>query len=142
MTHYCPRIRKLVKMDYLYHLANASLTLRVAEYLNTRANLPVRFLSVIHQIDGWIVRVKMNHPLKAQQDGDFRAFMNELGIPGQPSIRLQMALWALENGQSPIEVMRRYQIAVVSHGHPDLSEIEEFREQFVQGLGYCPETLA
>jgi len=142
MTHYCPRIRKLVKMDYLYHLANASLTLRVAEYLNTSANLPVRFLTVIHQIDGWIVRVKMNHPLKAQQDGDFRAFMNELGIPGQPSIRLQMALWALENEQSPIEVMRRYQIAVVSHGHPDLSEIEEFREQFVQGLGYCPETLA
>ncbi len=142
MTHYCPRIRKLVKMDYLYHLANASLTLRVAEYLNTSENLPVRFLTVIHQIDGWIVRVKMNHPLKAQQDGDFRAFMNELGIPGQPSIRLQMALWALENEQSPIEVMRRYQIAVVSHGHPDLSEIEEFREQFVQGLGYCPETLA
>lgn len=142
MTHYCPRIRKLVKMDYLYHLANASLTLRVAEYLNTSEHLPVRFLTVIHQIDGWIVRVKMNHPLKAQQDGDFRAFMNELGIPGQPSIRLQMALWALENDQSPIEVMRRYQIAVVSHGHPDLSEIEEFREQFVQGLGYCPETLA
>lgn len=129
-------------MDYLYKLANASLTLRVAEYLNRTQNLPVRFLSVIHQIDGWVVRIKMNCTLDPQQHGDFRAFMNELGIPCEPSIRLQMALWSLETGHSPIEVMRRYQIAVVSHGHPDRQEIEEFRQQFVKGLGYCPETLA
>lgn len=129
-------------MEYLYHLANASLTLRVAEYLNTAHDLPVRFLTVIHQIDGWVVRVKMSQCLEPQQHGDFRALMNELGIPCEPSIRLQMALWCLEKGQSPIEVMRRYQVAVVSHGRPDKSEIEEFRQQFVKGLGYCPETLA
>ena len=41
-----------------------------------------------------------------------------------------------------MEVMQRYQVAVVSHGTPDRAEIEEFRTQFVRGLGYCPETLA
>lgn len=129
-------------MDYLYYLANASLTLRVVEYLHSSNQLPVSFVTVIHQIDGWIVRVKMDRFLTPQQHGDFRAYMNELGIPFEPGIRVQMALWGLETGQSPIEVMHRYQVAVVSHGQPDREEIEEFRKQFVQGLGYCPETLA
>jgi hypothetical protein len=129
-------------MEYLYFVANASLTLRIAEYLHTSPHLSVSFMSVIHQIDGWVVRVKMRNPLDLQKSGDFRAFMNELGIPYSPGIRLQMALWSLENGQSPVDVMRRYQVAVVSHGHPDRGEIEEFRKQFVKGLGYCPETLA
>jgi hypothetical protein len=129
-------------VDYLYYLANASLTLRVVEHLLTSSQIPVKFVTVIHQIDGWIVRVKMNGYLEPQQHGNFRAFMNELGIPYEPGIRVQMALWGLETGQSPIDVMHRYQVAVVSHGTPDREEIEEFRKQFVQGLGYCPETLA
>lgn len=129
-------------MDYLYYLANASLTLRIAEYLHRTSQFPVKFMSVIHQIDGWVVRIKMNNSIDSHLDGNFRAFLNELGIPYVPGIRLQMALWSLENGQSPIDVMRRYQVAVVSHGHPDRGEIEEFRRQFVKGLGYCPETLA
>lgn len=129
-------------MDYLYFLANASLTLRVVEYLNSQIELPTQFLTVIHQIDGWIVKVKMKRPLTPNQHGNFRAYMNELGIPYDPEIRLQMALWSLETGQSPIDVMRRYQVAVVSHGKPDRSDIEAFREQFTMGLGYCPETLA
>jgi hypothetical protein len=128
--------------DYIYYLANASLTLRVVQYLHTTPWLPVRFMTVIHQIDGWVVKVKLESPLDDQADGDFRAFLNELGIPYEPVIRVRMALWGLETGQSPVEVMRRYQVAVVSHGHPDRDEIEEFRKQFVQGLGYCPETLA
>lgn len=129
-------------MDYLYFLANASLTLRVVEYLHSMPNLPVQFMTVIHQIDGWVIKVKMNSPLTPAQHGDFRAFMSELGIPYDPEIRLQMALWSLETGQSPIDVMRRYQVAVVSHGYPDKSDIEAFRQQFTMGLGYCPETLA
>ncbi len=129
-------------MDYLYYLANASLTLRVAEYLRARPDIPVRFISVIHQIDGWIVKIKMSRYLDSQQDGDFRAYMNELGVAYQPGIRLLMALWSLETGQSPIDVMRRYQVAVVSHGMPASEEIEAFCKQFVRGLGYCPETLA
>jgi hypothetical protein len=128
-------------MDYLYYLANASLTLRIVEHLHA-GRFPLSFMTVVHQIDGWVVRVKMVHPMSLHRDGDFRAFLNELGIPYEPSIRVQMALWGLETGQQPTEVMQRYQIAVVSHGHPDRCEIEAFRQQFVQGLGYCPETLA
>jgi hypothetical protein len=129
-------------MDYLYFLANASLSLRVVEYLHSMPQLPVQFMTVIHQIDGWVIKVRMNSPLTPQQHGDFRAYMNELGISYIPGIRLQMALWSLETGQSPLEVMRRYKIAVVSHGSPDKSDIEAFRQQFMMGLGYCPETLA
>lgn len=129
-------------MDYLYYLANASLTLRVVEHLHSMPWLPVRFMTVIHQIDGWVIKIKLHRSLDPREDGDFRAFLNELGIPYEPEIRVRMALWGLETGQSPVEVMRRYQVAVVSHGNPDRREIEEFRKQFVQGLGYCPETLA
>ena len=129
-------------MEYLYYLANASLTLRVVEHLHQMRWLPVRCMTVIHQIDGWVVKVQLSRALSGAEDGDFRAFLNELGIPFEPELRVQMALWGLETGQSPVEVMRRYQVAVVSHGRPDRTEIEEFRHQFVQGLGYCPETLA
>jgi len=129
-------------MEYIYYLANASLTLRVVEHLHRMPWFPVRFMTVIHQIDGWVVKVKLGRALDAQEDGDLRAFLNELGIPYEPEVRVRMAMWGLETGQSPVEVMRRYQVAVVSHGNPDRTEIEEFRKQFVQGLGYCPETLA
>jgi len=129
-------------MEYIYYLANASLTLRVVEYLHGAAWLSVRFMTVIHQIDGWVVKVKLDRELDTDADKDFRSFLNELGIPYEPDIRVRMALWGLETGQSPVDVMRRYQVAVVSHGSPERGEIEEFRRQFVQGLGYCPETLA
>jgi hypothetical protein len=129
-------------MEYLYYLANASLTLRIVECLHSKPQMPVGFVTVIHQIDGWVVKVKMTSPLNDQQDGDFRAFLNELGIPYVPPLRVSMALGSLEAGQSPIAVMRRYQVAVVSHGSPEREEIEAFRQQFVRGLGYCPETLA
>ncbi len=131
-----------IDMEYLYYLANASLTLRIVEYLHGRPQMGVSFFTVIHQIDGWVVRVKLQRPLNPQDDGDFRAFLNELGISYSPPMRVQMALWSLESGQSPIEVMRRYQVAIVSHGSPEREEIEAFRQQFVRGLGYCPETLA
>lgn len=129
-------------MEYLYYLGNASLTLRIVEYLHSRLELPVSFVTVIHQIDGWVVKVKMKSRLNTQQDGDFRAFLNELGIAYEAPIRVRMALWSLEAGQSPVDVMRRYQVAIVSHGSPEREEIESFRQQFVRGLGYCPETLA
>ncbi len=129
-------------MEYLYYLANASLVLRIVEYLHSKPQMPIRFVTVIHQINGWVVKVKLNSPLNPQSDGDLRAFLNEIGIAYEPPMRVNMALWSLEAGQSPIDVMRRYQVAIVSHGSPQREEIEAFRQQFVQGLGYCPETLA
>lgn len=129
-------------MEYIYFFPNSSLSIRVVEYLRSAIHLPVAFVTVIHIIDGWIVRIKMNRCLDPQPEGDFLAVMNELGFPYKPGIRLLMALWSLETGQSPIDVMRRYQVVIVSHGNADVQEIEQFREQFVNGLGYCPETLA
>jgi len=129
-------------MEYLYYLANASLTLRVVQHLHGRPQTRVSFVTVIHQIDGWVVRVKLNGNVTPQEDGDFRAFLSELGICYEPPMRVQMALWSLEAGQCPVDVMRRYQVAIVSHGNPEKEEIEAFRQQFVRGLGYCPETLA
>ncbi|MEM1291497.1 MAG: hypothetical protein AAGH67_08495 [Cyanobacteria bacterium P01_H01_bin.162] len=129
-------------MDFIYHLGNASLTLRIVEHLLNAPTLPLAWLTVIHQIDGWVIKVRMHDIIEAEAAEDFRAYLNELGIPHEPNIRLRMALWALETGQSPVDVMRRYQVAVVSHGRPEREEIEAFRNQFVMGLGYCPETLA
>ncbi len=132
----------MVFMDYLYFLANASVTLRTINYLRTMGHAAGASLTVIHQIDGWIVKIRFPQALNPQQHGNFRAFMNELGIPYDPEMRLKMVFWSLETGQSPVEVMRRYQVAVVSHGQPDTKDIEAFRQQFTRGLGYCPETLA
>jgi hypothetical protein len=129
-------------MDYLYFLANASLTLRVVEYLHSMPQLPVQFITVIHQIDGWVVKVKMNRPLTPHQHGDFRAFMNELGIPYDPEIRLQMALWSLETGQSPYRSDASLPSCCGFSWDSRQSDIEAFRQQFTMGLGYCPETLA
>ncbi|NER83995.1 MAG: hypothetical protein F6K42_31520 [Leptolyngbya sp. SIO1D8] len=129
-------------MDYIYHLANASLTLRVVEHLLITSALPLSWMTVIHQIDGWVIKIRLQDSLDEHTAEDFRAYLNELGISHEPNIRLRMALWGLETGQAPVDVMRRYQVAVVSHGKPDRKEIEAFRNQFVMGLGYCPETLA
>jgi hypothetical protein len=129
-------------MEYLYYLANTSLTLRVIDFLCSNHSFPVQFITVIHQIDGWIVKVKMCQYLTPQEHGDFRAFMQELGIPYEPDMRILMALWGLETGQSHLSFMRRYQVAVVSHGIPNREDVESFRTQFVRGLGYCPEALA
>ena len=129
-------------MEYLYYLANTSLTLRVIDFLCSNNSLPVQFITVIHQINGWIIKVKMSEYLTPQEHGDFRAFMQELGVPYEPDMRILMALWGLETGQSPLSVMRRYQVAVVSHGIPNREDVESFRTQFVRGLGYCPEALA
>ena len=128
-------------MDHLYYLANASLTLRIVEFLHLQHHLPLRFMTVIHRLDGWVIRVNFSTPLDDRQAGNFTAFLSELGIAYEPNARLKTALLDLEDGQTPVEVMHRHQIVVVSHGRPDRVEIEAFREQFVLGLGYCPETF-
>lgn len=129
-------------MEYLYYLANASLTLRIVEYLHLKPLLPVGLVTVIHQIDGWIVKVKMNSSLNSQQAGNLRAFLNEFGFPYEPPMHLKLALKSLSAGISPVDVMRKYQVAIVSHGSPAQEAIERFRQQFMRRLGYCPPTLA
>lgn len=129
-------------MEYLYYLANASLTLRLIEYLHGKPHLRASCVTVINQVDGWVVNVKITSSLNSQQDGDIRALLNELGIAYAPPKRVTIALESLAAGQPPVEVMRRYQVAIVAHGSPQRQEIEAFRQQFISGLGYCPPTLA
>ncbi|BFM38298.1 hypothetical protein [Synechocystis sp. LKSZ1] len=128
--------------EYLFWLANASLTLRVIHYLCQAKTFQVESLTVIHQINGWVIRLKVTGLASAQTAGDLWAFLSEHGVPYQRDIRLQLAFWNLDLGESPLMVMRRYQLAIVSHGSPDWNDIEIFREEFKRGLGYCPETLA
>jgi hypothetical protein len=129
-------------MDYLYFLGNASLTLRIIDHLKGMRYSSRCTMTVIHQINGWIVKVRFEQPLNPVEAANFNAYLQELGIPYQPEVRFQMVFWSLETGQTPIDVMRRYQVAIVSHGTPEMNEIEAFRQQFSRGLGYCPETLA
>ncbi len=118
-------------MEYLYYFDNASLTLKIFEYLYSLPQMPKAIITVINQNDGWLVRVKMYSTLDAHQDGDFRAYLNEFGIPEEPSRRLKMVFLSLEAGQSPLDIMRRYQVVVVSHGSPQPQEIEAFRKLFI-----------
>ena len=129
-------------MEYIYYFTNASFTLRVVERLLGVTQLPLEFMTVIHQMNGWVVKVKLHESVGVRSQQNFLAFLNEVGVVYEPAFRVRAALWALEMGQSASDVMRRYQVAVVSHGKPDRHEIEDFRKQFVTGLGYCPETLA
>jgi hypothetical protein len=128
-------------MDFLYYLGNATLVLRVIQYLKNASTESIRFMTVVHQLDGWVLRVSCTSQWSAHRLGDFQAFLAEMGVAYQPNIRLRQVLTDLEYGYSPIDVMQRYQVAVIAHGQPDLSEIEAFRQQFIEGLGYCPETL-
>ncbi|MGF1602220.1 MAG: hypothetical protein ACFCU8_09400 [Thermosynechococcaceae cyanobacterium] len=129
-------------MDYLYSFSNSTLVLRAIRHLLSSPHLPTQFVSVIHQLNGWVLRVQTAAGWTEQTQKDFRAFLHELGVPYSPNVRVRNVLEALEDGYAPVEVMERYQIAVIAHGAPDLTEIQAFREQFIQGLGYCPETLA
>ncbi|MEJ6484493.1 hypothetical protein N0Y54_24785 [Nostoc punctiforme UO1] len=128
-------------MQYLYYLGNASLTLRVVEYFN-RNDFPIKFMTVINQFDGWIINVKMKSFVSVEKDKDIRAFLSELGIIYSPSDLISKVLSSLEAGQSLVNVMKRYKVAVVSHGRPQPDEIEVFRQSYIRGLGYCPQNLA
>ncbi|QSJ20155.1 hypothetical protein JYQ62_16445 [Nostoc sp. UHCC 0702] len=127
-------------MQYLYCLANASLTLRVVEYFSNN-RVPVKFITVISQFDGWIVNIKMKSFISVDKDKDIRAFLSELGIVYCPTELMGKVLNSLETGHSVLHVMRRYQIVVVSHGRPQPDEIEVFRQNFISGLGYCPQNF-
>ena len=128
--------------EHLYSFANASLTLRVIEYLRDQKNLPLDSVAVINLIDCWLVKVKMKNYIDIEIDKDIRAFFLEMGIPYQPSAQIAMALQELEAGKSPTEVMNRHQVVIVAHGKPEKEEIEVFREQIVDRLGYCPRNMA
>ncbi|BBD62714.1 hypothetical protein NIES2109_55640 (plasmid) [Nostoc sp. HK-01] len=112
------------------------------EYLHGRPQLKVSYVTVINTIDGWVIRVRLKHQPSPQEDSNFRSMLSELGILYSPPKHIQLALWSLAGGKSPVEVMRRYQVAVVSHGQPKIEEIEAWKQQFIKELAYCSQALA
>lgn len=131
-------------MEYLYALDNANLTLRVVEFLRYDDTLPLDTVTVLHRREGWILCVRFKWLPHPQQMRDLQAVMLEFGRSYQPSPLIEEVLHRLAIGQPLLEIMQIYQfrVAVVSHGQPTPLEIESFREQFIQGLGYCPPSLA
>lgn len=129
-------------MEYVYFLGNASLIFRVINYFETMTFLQCASLTVIHQTNGWVIRIKTPLVLSSQQDANIKAFLSEIGLQYNPGVRLDMVFWSLDIGESPVIVMGNYKVAIVSHGKPDFDRVEIFRQEFSRGLGYQPETLA
>ncbi|MGK7894994.1 MAG: hypothetical protein AB4372_15585 [Xenococcus sp. (in: cyanobacteria)] len=128
--------------EYLYSFANASLTLRVIEYLRNQNRIAVDSVIVVNLIDRWLIKIKLKEDIDWQLAQDFQAFLNEMGVIYQASPRLMTALLQLDQGVSPTEVMNRYKIVIVANGKPDQEEIEIFRQQLISKLGYCPQSMA
>ena len=86
--------------EYLYSFANASLTLRVIEYLRNQKKIPVDSVIVVNLIDRWLIKIKLKHDISYELTEDLQAFLNEMGVVHQPSPRLMMALLQLDAGES------------------------------------------
>lgn len=134
--------QELMEMEYIYYLEKASLIFRVISYFETMTFLQSASLTVIHQINGWVIRIKTPLLLSSQEDANLKAFLLELGVQYHASVRLEIVFWSLDMGDSPVTIMRNYRVAIISHGKPNFDRIEIFRQEFSRGLGYQPETFA
>ncbi|NEQ52271.1 MAG: hypothetical protein F6K11_19380 [Leptolyngbya sp. SIO3F4] len=128
-------------MQYLYSFANVSLILRVMDRLSQMSNLPLESLTVVYLIDRWVMRLSLRSPLGVPAERNLIAFFCENGLVHTPSLQLSNTLSALDKGYTPTEVMNQYQVVVVSHGVPNPTELHEFCDRFVEGLGYYPPSL-
>ena len=128
--------------EYIYSLANASLTLRVIEHLRNKYRSTLDSVAVINLIDRWLVKVNLKESIDIESAKNLQAFLNEMGIAYKPSAKIALALARLEAGESPTVIMNRYQVVIVAYGKPEKEEIEIFREQIVERLGYCPQNMA
>ncbi|MBF2057967.1 MAG: hypothetical protein IGQ45_12305 [Cyanobacterium sp. T60_A2020_053] len=129
-------------MEYIYVVDSASLVLKMINYCVVNPHVKDTEITVIHQINGWIIRLKSPYLLTAQQYGDAKAFFSELGFTYRPNVQINLVFCSLDMGESVVTVMEDYNVAIISHGSADITEMEAFRLQFSRGLGYRPETLA
>ena len=129
-------------MQCTYCFANTSLVLRLMTYLSKQSAIDLTSVTVIYLIDRWVVRIKLRTEPAVILKGNFLSFLNENGYPFQLSARNSDALSALDMGAPVSDVMKIYQLVIVSHGIPNLKDIKDFCETFVDGLGYCPPSLA
>ncbi|MGB3615404.1 MAG: hypothetical protein WBA10_16545 [Elainellaceae cyanobacterium] len=128
-------------MTFFYCFANASLTQRVVIYLLTKLQDHLDSVTVIFLNDFWIMRVVLASSTPIERRDDSLAVLNENGIVYRLDSVICPAFRDLDQGYSITDVMNRHQLAIVSHGAPAPSEIRHFQEQFVTGLGYCPQSL-
>jgi hypothetical protein len=128
--------------EYIYSFPNTSCTLRVIEHLRHQYQLHLNSVVVINLIDRWLIKICLKGSLFPQLNKNLQAFLNEMGITCQPSSKILDALLSLEQGQSPTVVMNQYQVVIVACGKPETEEIEIFRDQIVNRLGYCPQNMA
>ncbi|VEP12667.1 conserved hypothetical protein [Hyella patelloides LEGE 07179] len=128
--------------EYLYSFSNASLTLKVIEHLRDRCQSMLNSVAVINLIDRWLIKIKLKDSIGVNRVKNLQAFLNELGFPYQPTPIITIALARLEIGESPVKIMNRYKVVIVAYGKPEKEEIEIFREQIVEKLGYCPQNMA
>ena len=128
--------------QYLYSFANASITLRVIEHLRNNYQSALESVAVINLIDRWLVKINLKYDIDIELAKNLRAFLQEMGIFDRPSARIAMVLEQLEEGESITAIMNRYQVVIVAYGKPEKEEIEIFREQIVERLGYCPQNMA
>lgn len=129
-------------IEYIYSFPNASSTLRVIQYLRKKYQSNLDSVAVINLIDCWLIKLNLKNSTPDRLTKNLQAFLNEMGVPGRPSSKILNALASLDRGESATEVMNRYQVVIVAHGKPETEEIEIFRDQIVDRLGYCPQNMA
>ena len=128
--------------EYIYSFPNTSCTLRTITHLRSKYQGYLDSVAVINLIDRWLVKLSLTNSMPGQLVKNLQAFLGEMGSVCQPSSKIQLALASLERGESPTDVMNRYQVVIVAYGKPETEEIEIFRDRVVDGLGYCPHNMA
>lgn len=131
-------------IDWFYHFGKASYVLRIIDYLQAmkrRQSLQVEFITIVHQPQGWIVRIRPSQSWPLESILNIQALMNELGNPTEPNRYIRPVFNALEQGQSLSYVRNHYCISVIDHGLPKPGEVLTFCEQVISEFGYCPESV-
>jgi len=128
--------------EYIYSFPNTSCTLAIIEYLRRKHQSHLDSVAVINLIDRWLVKLNLKSSIPYRTEKNLLAVLNEMGSVARPTSKILEALTSLEQGESPTEVMNRYQVVIVAHGKPETEEIEIFRDRIVERLGYCPQNMA
>ena len=128
--------------QYIYSFPNTSCKLAIIGNLRRKYQSHLDSVAVINLIDRWLVKLNLKSSIPYRIEKNLQAILNEMGSVSQPAPKILEALYSLEQGESPTNVMNRYQVVIVAHGKPETKEIEIFRDRIVEQLGYCPQNMA
>ena len=140
----CPFEGPKFWIDWYYYFGKAGYVLKIIHSLQSLQQchgLNIQFMTILHQPQGWIIRIRPNQSWPIQSILDFQALLNEFGFTYKPNQHFRQIFDALEKGESLMDVMSRYCISAINHGQPRTDEILMFREKVIEGLGYCPDAL-